>query len=124
MQPIAQRRGGRGGKSLLGGGKCDAGTATSKRELNLSLRFQNTVQTTGILQFKKEMDLALACAFPFPIPGSHQHAGAALRATSSCSGGTGVFLAIFSPTLKNPGTSVASLGGQLVGQQLLGLTGG
>lgn len=53
VQPIAwsDRR---GGKSLLGGGKCDADIAMSNRELNLGLQFQNRVQTTRILQLKKK----------------------------------------------------------------------
>lgn len=118
VQPIAwsDRR---GGKSLLGGGKCDADIAMSNRELNLGLQFQNRVQTTRILQLKKKKkDLSLPCAFSFPIPRSHPCGGAVSRARSSSWEALGCFWALF----LQPWRAWEPQDGQLMGQELLGLT--
>lgn len=112
---------GKAGRSLLGVGKGDADLAMSNREFNLGLQFQNRVQTTRILQLKKpnqNNDLSLPCAFPFPIPGSHQCGGAASRARTRSWEAPGCFWALF----LQPWRTWEPQGGQLVRQELLGLT--
>lgn len=107
MQPVARRRGGRGGKSLSGGGKCDASTAASNRELNLGLQFQNRVQTTGILQFKKKKLIWHVLVFSFPHPWIPSACQDSPPSQDQRLGGTGVFLGSSPAALKNLGTSAA-----------------
>lgn len=104
VQPIAwsDRR---GGKSLLGGGKCDADIAMSNRELNLGLQFQNRVQTTRILQLKKKKGFVTSLCFLFPHPQIPPVWWGSVQSQEQRLGGIGVFLGTFPAALKSLGTS-------------------